>query len=190
MRWRSTARRSNARCAPAMPAMRSMPASRSPIAPQRVADGLLDTSFFSGWGVRTVARGESRYNPMSYHNGSIWPHDNALIAHGFGRYGFKDGVAADLRIAGARRELYGGAPHSRALLRLSPAARARSDALSRRLLAAGLGGERALPVDPDDARPRIRPQGAANSPRQSRSCRYSPARSSFAISRSARRAST
>lgn len=59
---------------------------------QEVADGLLDTSFFSGWGVRTVARGESRYNPMSYHNGSIWPHDNALIAHGLGRYGFKRGV--------------------------------------------------------------------------------------------------
>jgi len=61
---------------------------------QRVAEGLLDSAFFSGWGLRTVARGESRYNPMSYHNGSIWPHDNALIAHGFGRYGFKDGVAA------------------------------------------------------------------------------------------------
>ena len=38
--------------------------------------------FFSGWGIRTVARGEARYNPMSYHNGSIWPHDNALIALG------------------------------------------------------------------------------------------------------------
>ncbi|TDX64856.1 glycogen debranching enzyme [Methylosinus sp. sav-2] len=61
---------------------------------QRVADGLLDSRFFSGWGLRTVARGESRYNPMSYHNGSIWPHDNALIAHGLGRYGFKEGVAA------------------------------------------------------------------------------------------------
>ena len=40
--------------------------------------------FFSGWGIRTVARGEARYNPMSYHNGSIWPHDNALIALGLG----------------------------------------------------------------------------------------------------------
>jgi glycogen debranching enzyme len=43
---------------------------------------------FSGWGVRTVAEGEARYNPMGYHNGSVWPHDNALIAYGFGRYGF------------------------------------------------------------------------------------------------------
>ena len=54
-----------------------------------VANGLLRPEFFSGWGVRTVARGESRYNPMSYHNGSIWPHDNALIGLGFARYGFK-----------------------------------------------------------------------------------------------------
>jgi hypothetical protein len=44
---------------------------------------------FCGWGVRTVAATEARYNPMSYHNGSIWPHDNALIAAGFARYGFK-----------------------------------------------------------------------------------------------------
>ena len=43
---------------------------------------LLDTESFSGWGIRTVATGASRYNPMSYHNGSVWPHDNALIATG------------------------------------------------------------------------------------------------------------
>ncbi len=55
----------------------------------KVASGLLRPEFFSGWGIRTVARGESRYNPMSYHNGSIWPHDNALIGLGFARYGFK-----------------------------------------------------------------------------------------------------
>jgi glycogen debranching enzyme len=51
-----------------------------------VAKSLLEPRFFSGWGIRTVARGEARYNPMSYHNGSIWPHDNALIALGFARY--------------------------------------------------------------------------------------------------------
>lgn len=44
---------------------------------------------FSGWGVRTIASTEARYNPMSYHNGSIWPHDNALIAAGFARYGYR-----------------------------------------------------------------------------------------------------
>jgi glycogen debranching enzyme len=59
---------------------------------RRVAEGLVDPRFHSGWGVRTVAAGEARYNPMSYHNGSIWPHDNALIAHGFARYGFKNGI--------------------------------------------------------------------------------------------------
>jgi glycogen debranching enzyme len=51
-----------------------------------VADGLLRPRFFSGWGIRTVAKGEARYNPMSYHNGSVWPHDNALIALGLARY--------------------------------------------------------------------------------------------------------
>jgi glycogen debranching enzyme len=57
-----------------------------------VAKGLLQTRFFSGWGIRTVARGEARYNPMSYHNGSIWPHDNALIALGLARYDHKQSV--------------------------------------------------------------------------------------------------
>jgi glycogen debranching enzyme len=55
----------------------------------RIATTLTEEPFFSGWGVRTVAAGEARYNPMSYHNGSIWPHDNALIAAGCARYGFK-----------------------------------------------------------------------------------------------------
>src|SRR5580700_1237458 len=53
---------------------------------------LLRPHFFSGWGIRTVASGEARFNPMSYHNGSIWPHDNALIALGFARYGLKQSV--------------------------------------------------------------------------------------------------
>lgn len=56
---------------------------------RRVVDGLMSPRFFSGWGIRTVAAGESRYNPMSYHNGSIWPHDNSLIAIGMARYGLK-----------------------------------------------------------------------------------------------------
>jgi glycogen debranching enzyme len=57
-----------------------------------IAKGLLRPDFFSGWGIRTVARGEARFNPMSYHNGSIWPHDNALIALGFARYGLKQPI--------------------------------------------------------------------------------------------------
>jgi glycogen debranching enzyme len=53
---------------------------------------LLQPDFFSGWGIRTLAQGEARYNPMSYHNGSIWPHDNALIALGLARYDQKRAV--------------------------------------------------------------------------------------------------
>jgi glycogen debranching enzyme len=59
----------------------------------RVAEQLLGSAFFSGWGVRTVGAGEARYNPMSYHNGSVWPHDNALIGMGLGRYGLRHQAA-------------------------------------------------------------------------------------------------
>ncbi len=58
----------------------------------RVAKTLLSPESFSGWGVRTAAEGEARYNPMSYHDGSVWPHDNALIAAGLARYWLKDEV--------------------------------------------------------------------------------------------------
>lgn len=58
-----------------------------------VTDTLLDGPSFSGWGIRTVAAHESRYNPMSYHNGSVWPHDNALIGAGFGNYGQQHAAA-------------------------------------------------------------------------------------------------
>ena len=54
-----------------------------------IARELTGPEFFSGWGIRTVSVSEARYNPMSYHNGSIWPHDNGLIAMGFARYGQK-----------------------------------------------------------------------------------------------------
>jgi glycogen debranching enzyme len=64
----------------------------SPERAEAVTRDLMRPSFFSGWGIRTVAREEFRYNPMSYHNGSVWPHDNALIAAGFSRYGHKAAV--------------------------------------------------------------------------------------------------
>ncbi|HEY9198486.1 MAG TPA: glycogen debranching N-terminal domain-containing protein [Gammaproteobacteria bacterium] len=51
---------------------------------------LSDPAAFSGWGIRTLSAGEARYNPMSYHNGSVWPHDNALIGMGLARHGRKD----------------------------------------------------------------------------------------------------
>jgi glycogen debranching enzyme len=54
---------------------------------RRVADRLMEPDMFSGWGVRTLSSREKRYNPVSYHLGSVWPHDNALILSGLRRYG-------------------------------------------------------------------------------------------------------
>ena len=59
----------------------------------RVTQRLLSEVFDSGWGLRTLASGEARFNPMSYHNGSIWPHDCALALSGMARYGEREGVA-------------------------------------------------------------------------------------------------
>jgi glycogen debranching enzyme len=64
---------------------------------KRVCDTLMADASFNGWGVRTVAAGERRYNPQSYHNGSIWPHDNAIIAAGASRYGFTEAATRILR---------------------------------------------------------------------------------------------
>ena len=52
-----------------------------------MAQTLLGPACYSGWGVRTLGLSEPHYNPMSYHNGSVWPHDNGLIALGLARYG-------------------------------------------------------------------------------------------------------
>jgi len=58
-----------------------------------VAATLMASASFSGWGVRTVASTEARYNPMSYHNGSVWPHDNAILAAGLARYGMREAAS-------------------------------------------------------------------------------------------------
>jgi glycogen debranching enzyme len=63
-----------------------------------VARRLLQPDMFSGWGIRTMSKSAVAYNPMSYHNGSVWPHDNALIAAGLKRYGH---VKATNRVATA-----------------------------------------------------------------------------------------
>jgi glycogen debranching enzyme len=60
----------------------------APVARQLVSD-----AFFSGWGVRTMAAGEGAYNPIEYHNGTVWPHDNSLIAAGLARYGYREEAA-------------------------------------------------------------------------------------------------
>ncbi len=57
---------------------------------RRVADVLLGAELYSGWGIRTVGRGQTVYNPISYHNGTVWPHDNAITALGMSRYGMAD----------------------------------------------------------------------------------------------------
>jgi glycogen debranching enzyme len=56
----------------------------------QISQTLVSPDFYNGWGIRTVAASETRYNPVSYHNGSVWPHDNAMVASGMSRYGFRD----------------------------------------------------------------------------------------------------
>jgi glycogen debranching enzyme len=81
-----------------------------------VAEALLSPQMCSGWGVRTLASSMGGYDPLSYHNGSVWPHDSALVAAGLARYGFVDGarrIATDLLDAaeatgGRLPELYAG----------------------------------------------------------------------------------
>ncbi|HEY8393216.1 MAG TPA: amylo-alpha-1,6-glucosidase [Thermaerobacter sp.] len=58
----------------------------------RVARRLLEPDFFSGYGIRTMSARERAYNPISYHNGSVWPHDNSLIAWGMARHGHHEAV--------------------------------------------------------------------------------------------------
>jgi glycogen debranching enzyme len=65
-----------------------------PARARRVVESLMGPDLYSGWGIRTVGTREARYNPMAYHNGSVWPHDNALAAAGLGKYGFTEGVAS------------------------------------------------------------------------------------------------
>ena len=83
----------------------------------RMAQRYLERDLFSGWGVRTLAAHQARYNPMSYHNGSVWPHDNALLCEGLARYGHADAALeilsatfdSTLHFEGARLpELYCG----------------------------------------------------------------------------------
>ncbi|PZA08198.1 MULTISPECIES: glycogen debranching N-terminal domain-containing protein [unclassified Meiothermus] len=93
----------------------------SGIVPSEVAPALVRTMFspalWSGWGLRTLGAGEVRYNPLSYHNGSVWPHDTAIFAGGLARYGFhreaQEVAEALFRLAMSQRdrrlpELVGG----------------------------------------------------------------------------------
>ena len=77
----------------------------SPARAAAVTKRLLGAEFRSGWGLRTLARGQARFNPMSYHNGSVWPHDTSLGVAGMARYGERDAVGMILG------EIYAAASH-------------------------------------------------------------------------------
>ena len=66
----------------------------SPAHAEQLAGRLMEPDMFTGWGIRTLSSRYPTFNPMSYHNGSVWPHDNSLIALGLGRYGFREESAA------------------------------------------------------------------------------------------------
>ncbi|MBB4798640.1 glycogen debranching enzyme [Brevundimonas bullata] len=72
---------------------------------RRVTRRMLTAEFRSGWGLRTLGKGQTRFNPMSYHNGSVWPHDTAIAAAGMARYGERRAVAMLLG------EVFGAAAH-------------------------------------------------------------------------------
>ncbi len=108
----------------------------------RLVAGLMGPDLWTGWGLRTLGRGEARYNPVSYHNGSVWPHDTALCAAGFARYGF---VEEAHRVRDALYDLAAAQPDGRLpeLVGGYPRRRTSARALPRRLPTAGVGRGRA-----------------------------------------------
>ena len=85
-----------------------------------IAERLLNDELYSGWGVRTLAKREAGYNPLGYHTGTVWPHDNSLIAAGLARYGHHE-AAGDDRVRDPRRGAVFRASAARGIRRLSPA---------------------------------------------------------------------
>jgi glycogen debranching enzyme len=113
---------------------------------RRAADTLMCEASFSGWGIRTVSAAGARYNPMSYHNGSMWPHDNALIAAGFARYGLMREAS---RVMGAMFDLSQVVDLYRLpelICGFPPAAGRFSHVVSRRMRAADMGGRSRVPA--------------------------------------------
>ena len=86
-RWRSTATSARWRRRPPTPATCSGAGSPAPDEAERMAERFLEPDFFSGWGIRTLSAAHPAFNPMSYHNGSVWPHDNAIVVLGMALYG-------------------------------------------------------------------------------------------------------
>ena len=78
------------------------PGSSTPTTARLVVERLMSPEMFSGWGVRTLATNMAAFNPVSYHNGSVWPHDNAICAAGLMRYGY---VEEAHRVIGAQLDV-------------------------------------------------------------------------------------
>ena len=142
-----------------------------------VAGHLLGPRLFSGWGVRTLAEGEGRYNPIGYHVGTVWPFDTSFIAWGLRRYGFKQEAARARRRHPRRRRGLRRAP-ARGLRRLRARRDEVSGAVPDRLQPAGVVDGRAAAAPAHDARPRAgrrppprRPR-AAGERRPARAARY------------------
>ena len=88
---------------------------------EQVADRLMQPDMFSGWGIRTMSKSSINYNPMSYHNGSVWPHDNAIIIRGLKKYGFNQEAARVATRSVRRRPALRLLPSAGALLRFHQA---------------------------------------------------------------------
>ena len=145
-----------------------------------VARHLIGPRLFSGWGVRTLAEGEGRYNPIGYHVGTVWPFDNSFIAWGLRRYGFKDEAARD-RGGDPRRRRVLRRPTARGVRRLSARADEVPGPVPDRVQPAGVVDGHAAAPPAHDARaraarrpPRRRSRAAAARSAIS-SCSTSPA---------------
>ena len=124
-----------------------------------VAGQLMSDALFSGWGVRTLSTDDAGFNPIGYHLGTVWPHDNSFIAHGLARYGFRDeanriALALLERVSVLRLPVAGG------VLGLPAIARPLPDAVPDGVQPAGVGDRDAAPASASDARPRRTRRGA------------------------------
>ena len=138
------------------------------------AEHLLDEPLYSGWGVRTLSAREAGYNPLGYHTGTVWPHDNSLIAAGLARYGFHE-AAATIAVRHARRRTPLRTPPARGLRRIPATADIGAGRLPNRLTAAGVVRRRSLlllttllRLEPNDSR------GPRRHPRRRRQRRLAP----------------
>ena len=142
-----------------------------------VVDHLMGPRLYSGWGVRTLAEGEGRYNPIGYHLGTVWPFDNSFIAWGLRRYGLQGGGGPD-RVGHPRRRGALRRPPAGGVRRLRPGADEVPGPVPDRVQPAGLVDRRAAAAPADDARaradrrpPRRRP-GPAGRDRPPRAARH------------------